>query len=75
MHEAALPLLDGLAEPIAVLRNPAPDDPRPVHVLTERQLAQLRPEFAAAGIDIELVDNDSGRVRERVALASARAGG
>ena len=59
MHAAALPFLDDLAEPITVVRNPGPDDPRPVHLLSESQLAHLRPRFAAAGITIELLAHPS----------------
>lgn len=70
MHEAALPILDGLTEPIIVLRNPDPHDVRPVHVLSDAQLAQVLPQFAAAGMEIELLRNE-GRLRPAAPLLAA----
>jgi hypothetical protein len=70
MHEAALPILDGLTAPITVLRNPRPGDVRPVHVLSDAQLAQVLPRFAAAGVEIELLC-DEGRSRPEAPLLAA----
>jgi hypothetical protein len=55
MHAAALPLLDSLGEPVTMMRNPDSSDPRPVHMVTNDQLARLRPLFERAGIQIEML--------------------
>ena len=61
MHEAALPLLDELDQPVSVLRPASDTDDRLVHVVTGEQFAYLKKRFAAAGIEFQLVEALRGR--------------